>query len=440
MSFSERYQTPISSIWSSEHRLRCQLRVELALLKALAETGTGNVPMEAYTELKAAVDAGKVTLARVNELEKQTHHDIMAMVMALTEQSPKYGGFVHFGATSQDINDTVSAIQLTESKKMLLQGVDNVKAELHRLAETYKNLACIARTHGQHAIPTTMGFKFANFLYELSVAREYLARAKTEIGKMAGAVGTFASVGSTAVQEATMRELGLECPPITTQVVSRLHMAEYLFSLTAIAAVLEKLCKELRNLQRTEIAEVAEGFVGTQVGSSTMPQKKNPHKSERVCGLARIVRSQLMPQVETVSLEHERDLTNSSVERVTLEVATVVTHYMLLETTKILQGLVVDEAKVKENLHLLQGNQLAERLMIALTDKLPGGRQEAHSLLKKYAHSAEGVKGMIKDPAIKQHFESEAEFEKLLEPETYIGLAPQIVDSVIARFTTTTSH
>eukprot|EP00761_Pharyngomonas_kirbyi_P013894 gb/GECH01013923.1/.p1 GENE.gb/GECH01013923.1/~~gb/GECH01013923.1/.p1 ORF type:complete len:435 (+),score=138.44 gb/GECH01013923.1/:1-1305(+) len=430
MSWSTRYQTPLSNVFSTEQRIAKQLQVELALLKSLAEEN--RAPHEAYEVLKKAVDDGKVTAERVQELEAETHHDIMAMVVALSEQSKEYGGYVHLGATSQDINDTVTALQLKDAKKQLLEAIDDVRAELTRLSQEHRDVVCIGRTHGQHAVPTTIGFKFANFLYELSVARYYLNRSAVDIGKFAGAVGTCASLNSRDIQKKVLEELGLQVPPITTQVLSRLHYIDYLFAVSAVAAALEKLGKEIRNLQRTEINELGEGFAANQVGSSTMPQKRNPHKSERVCGLARMVRSQLQPQLETVALEHERDLTNSSVERMTLANGSVVTHYILREMKKILNALAVDQESVKRNLHLLNGDQLAERIMITVAEKLPGGRQEAHRLLKHYAHSS-GVRSMIEDEKIQQYISKE-EFEKLLEPETYTGCAGEIIDDVIKQY------
>lgn len=332
MDWSDRYNTPLTQLFSRQHKLELEWRVELALLKALGEIG--RIPTQAHDEIKQLVDSGKVTLARTLEIERDTHHDIMAMVHAMGEQSKEYGGFVHLGATSQDINDTVQALQCREAQQMLLAAIDAVRAQLTRLSERHAKLTCIARTHGQHAIPITMGFKFANYLYEFSLVRQMLARVVVP-AKFSGAVGTFASLQTQAVQTSIMRQLGLEAVPISTQTVSRLHLAELIFAVSATAAALERLGKEIRNLQRTEIGETHEGFGAKQVGSSTMPQKRNPHKSERVCGLARNIRSQLGPALETVSLEHERDLTNSACERITVPTALCLTHYTLIEMEKV---------------------------------------------------------------------------------------------------------
>ena len=332
MDFAERYKTPLSDLFTRQHKLELEWRVELALLKALCTLGL--IPSPAHAAIKANIDRGLVTLERTLAIEAETHHDIMAMVKAIAETSAEYGGFVHFGATSQDINDTVTALQLNAARTVLLDATSACRAQLTLLSRRHRDLVSIARTHGQHAIPITMGFKFANFLYELSYAERLLQRVEVP-GKFGGAVGTFASLGTREVERLVMEELGLEAVPISTQVVSRVHIAEFIFACSAVAAVLERLGKEVRNLQRTEISETMEGFAAGQVGSSTMPQKRNPHKSERVCGLAREVRSALQPALETVSVEHERDLTNSSVERITIPRAAVLTHYCLLEMTKV---------------------------------------------------------------------------------------------------------
>jgi len=424
----ERYSTPLNAVFSRQHKLDLEHRVELALLLALSESGL--CPAEAHAEASAAVAEGRVTLARTLEIERETQHDIMAVVKALTEQCPRFGGFVHFGATSQDVNDTVLALQMGECRAALLAASRGVRRELTRLASAHRATAAIGRTHGQHAIPVTMGFKFANFLYELSAAEAFLERVQV-LGKFSGAVGTFASLGTAAVQASVMRQLGLAAAPISTQVVSRLHMLDFCFALAAQAAALERLAKEVRNLQRTEISELHEGFGAKQVGSSTMPQKRNPHKSERVCGLARLVRAQLGPALETVSLEHERDLTNSSAERISLPTAACLTHYMLSEMLKILAALHVDAVAVDRNLRAGGGRQLAERIMLALTGKL--GRQAAHEVLRVHAGADDFVAAMQADPRVAGAL-SAKELADLLDPTTYIGLAPEIVDDIVARF------
>jgi adenylosuccinate lyase len=262
MDFSSRYKTPLNDVFSRQHKLELEWRVELALLKALGDAGI--VPAGAHAEVAAAVAAGRVTLERTLEIEKETHHDIMAVVKALTEAAPEFGEWVHYGATSQDVNDTVTALQLRECRDVLLGATRDVRRELARLADTHAAVPTIGRTHGQHAIPITLGFKFANYLYEMTVAESFLERVGV-VAKFSGAVGTFASLGTRGVQESIMAQLGLDAAPISTQVVSRLHYADFVFALAAIAAALERLGKEIRNLQRSEINELSEGFGDKQV-------------------------------------------------------------------------------------------------------------------------------------------------------------------------------
>eukprot|EP00762_Andalucia_godoyi_P003446 ANDGO_04286.mRNA.1 Adenylosuccinate lyase len=424
-----RYQTSVSEIFSDERRLKHQLQVELMLLKVLGRHGL--VPSEAYERLQAAVSEGRVNVQRVLEIEKEIHHDIMAMVKALAECDPQYGEFVHFSATSQDINDTVMGLQLSEAKTEILNACTAVRKELTRISKDHRDLVCIARTHGQHAIPTTMGFKFANFLYELSEASNMLENAPVHFGKLTGAVGTFAALNNTSVQREVLEELGLSPVPITTQVITRIHLARFAFALSAIASSLERLGKEIRNLQRSEIGELFEGFSAKQVGSSTMPQKRNPHKSERICGLVRVIRAQISPIMETIALEHERDLTNSSVERVTISTGCVLTHYCLLEMQKILRSLAVDTDHVERNLQAAGGNQLAERVMMFLAPKL--GRQEAHEMLRVAVDDPRGIRSILDNSHVQQVMTSD-EFDKLMDPHTYVGQAPQVVDDVLMMY------
>ena len=351
----EQYQTSVYDLFNESNRLRFQLKVELELIKHIG-------PKEAYEEFKEIIESGKIKLERVKELEKETHHDLMAVVKAMSEQSVKYGGLVHVGCTSQDIKDTVTGLQLKKAKEEILGACREVKRELTRLAKENDEVVCIGRTHGQHAIPTTMGFKFAGYLYELWIAEQNLVRCWI-YGKFSGAVGTYASSNSQEVRDNILRNLGLEVPLITTQCLSRMHFSNYVYSLVGMACILERIAKEIRNLQRTEINEVCEGFVDGQVGSSAMPHKRNPHKCERICGLAREVRSQMGPVLETISLEHERDLTNSSVERFTLPMVCGLVHYMLLEMRGILEGLVLNKEEIKKNLMMSSEKIMTERVM-----------------------------------------------------------------------------
>ncbi|MFX1507299.1 MAG: adenylosuccinate lyase [Promethearchaeota archaeon] len=421
----KRYQTPIADIFSEEKQLELQLLVERKLAQVNADYG--KIPREAAREIDQFVRIEKIPLNRVKEIEKETQHDLFSVILAATEVCPNYGEYIHVGATSSDIQDTVTALQLQEAKNILLEHIDELILKLIKLAKEYRDLVCIGRTHGVHAIPITYGFKFANFLNELYITRENLI--DTAIyGKLSGAVGTYAAYGTNEIEKEVMRKLGLESSLITTQVVTRVVYFYFVSAVIAVDAILDKLARELRNLERTEIGEIIEVFEDKQIGSSTMPQKQNPWKLERICGIARFLRSLLPAAIENVSLEHERDMSNSSVERIVLPQLITLTDFSLLEMKKILDGVKINKDNVSKNLFLLNGRQCSENLLIKLTTSI--GRQEAHKLLRDLTRKDDFTKAIKSHPQIKTLF-NEKEIDEILDPLSYIGLAPELVDLVV---------
>lgn len=421
----ERYKTPIADIFTEEKQLELQLLVERKLAEVNADYG--KIPQEAAKEIDQFVRIEKIPLERVKEIEKETQHDLYSVVLAATEVCPNYGEYIHVGATSSDIQDTVTALQLQEAKNILLEHIDELILKLIDLAKEYRDLVCIGRTHGVHAIPITYGFKFANFLNELYITRENLM--ETAIyGKLSGAVGTYAAYGTNEIEKEVMQRLGLKSSLITTQVVTRVIYFYYISAVIAVDAVLDKLARELRNLERTEIGEIVEVFGEKQIGSSTMPQKQNPWKLERICGIARFLRSLLPAAIENVSLEHERDMSNSSVERIVLPQLITLTDFSLLEMKKILDGVKIRKDNVSRNLFLLNGRQCSENLLIKLTTST--GRQEAHKILRDLTRKDDFTKGVKSHPQIKSLF-NEKEIDEILDPLSYIGLAPELVDLVV---------
>ncbi|MFX0206110.1 MAG: adenylosuccinate lyase [Candidatus Hodarchaeota archaeon] len=421
----ERYQTPIADIFTEEKQLELQLLVERKLAEVNADYG--KIPKEAAKEIDQFVRLEKIPLKRVKEIEKETQHDLFSVVLAATEVCPHYGEYIHVGATSSDIQDTVTALQLKEAKRILLEHIDELILKLIELARDYRDLVCIGRTHGVHAIPITYGFKFANFLNELYITRENLIET-TIYGKLSGAVGTYAAYGTNEIEKEVMRKLGLEASLITTQVVTRVLYFYFVSAVIAIDAVLDKLARELRNLERTEIGEVVEVFGDKQVGSSTMPQKQNPWKLERISGIARFLRSLLPAALENVLLEHERDMSNSSVERIILPQLITLTDFSLLEMKKILNGVKINEDNVRKNLFLLNGRQCSENLLIKLTASI--GRQEAHKILRDLTRKDDFEEAVKNHPKIRSLF-SEKEIDGILNPLSYIGMAPELVDRVV---------
>ncbi|UCG01213.1 MAG: adenylosuccinate lyase [Candidatus Heimdallarchaeota archaeon] len=421
----KRYKTPIADIFEEEKQLELQLLVERKLAEANAVYG--KIPQEAAEEIEKYVKLENISLKRVKEIEKETRHDLFSVIMAATEVCPNYGQFIHLGATSSDIQDTVTALQLKEAKNLLLEHIDDLLYTLIQLAKKYRNLVCIGRTHGKHAIPTTYGFKFANFLNELYITRENLL--ETVIyGKLSGAVGTYAAYGTSEIEKDVMRKLGLESSMISTQVVPRVIYFHFVSSLIAVSAVLDKLARELRNLQRTEIGEVSETSTQKQVGSSTMPQKQNPWRLERICGIARYLRSIIPSVIENVSLEHERDMSNSSNERIILPQLIILIDFSLLEMKELLNELIINEENVERNLYLLKGRQCSENLLVKLTSSI--GRQKAHEILRDLTKEDDFVNAVKNHPQIKTIF-LEKEIDDILDPKKYIGLAPEIVDRVV---------
>lgn len=429
-----RYRTEMTAIFTERAKLERWMDVEIALAKAHAKLG--NIPKDSVKKIEGA--KAKVKLERVEEIEKEIHHDLMAMVRAMSEQAGDAGAYIHLGATSYDIEDTATALIFRDAIAQVEKRLAELRAVLKDLAERHKKTICIGRTHGQHAVPTTYGMKFANYYQETGRNLERLREAKKRIlvGKMSGAVGTMATFKGqgSQIEKMVMDDLGLAPAPVATQVVQRDRHAEIMEILALAAAGVEKIAKEIRNLQRTEIGEVGEPFASKQVGSSTMPHKRNPHKSERVCSLARIVRANMLVALENVALEHERDLTNSASERFIFPESFIVLDYMLKEMTLILKGLEFFPERMKRNLEATNGLIMAERLMIEITGKKLMGRQEAHEFVRELSQKAfrEGkhLKEVFAASEIGKKF-GKKEIEALFDYSTYVGEADKIVDRAL---------
>ncbi len=428
----------MASIWEEERKLDYELRVEAALARAHAKLG--NVPRSAADEISRKATSKYVALERVKKIEDEIRHDVMAMVMALTEVCEGDAGrYVHVGATSNDITDTALAMRLRDSIQLVRKGSVEARDVLLDQAREKKDLVCMGRTHGQHALPTTFGLKFALWACEMQRNIERLDEASKRVcvGKMTGAVGTQAGLGSKGleIQSLVMKDLGLGEPLVTNQVLQRDRHSDYLFCLAQIATTLEKIFTEVRNLQRTEIDEVSEGFGEKQVGSSTMPSKRNPVRSERICGLARTVRALVEPELLCNLLWHERDLTNSSCERVVLPEATMYLYYILCLASEVLRGLVFNLDSIERNLGITKGLIMAERVMLLLVDK-GIGRQEAHSMVRRASMSAISrgstfAEALENDEGISKLL-TRKEIRAAMDPRTYLGTAGEQVERVIA--------
>ena len=435
-----RHGTPeMRRIFEEETRLQKLLDVEAALAWAHGEVG--DIPRKDADKIAAVATLGNVKLARVKEIEKETKHDIASMVRALSEASGSSGAYVHLGATSYDIVDTAIALQLKEALGLIEEKLEGFEKILMEKALHYQSTLMVGRTHGQHALPITLGFKFAVWLREASrqIQRLRQCRERVLVGKMSGAVGTQAGLGENAmkVQELVMQRLGLNAADISTQIVQRDRHAELIFFLANVASSLDNFATEIRELQRPEIGELAEPFdVDRQVGSSSMAQKQNPELCERVCGLARIIRSLTVPALEDVVTWHERDLTQSSAERFIIPESCILTDYILYLITGIVSNLRVDEKRMLKNMDITQGRVMTEAVMTALIKK-GMSRQEAHELLRRLAMKSLAEKRPFKeilseDKRVSSKLSKE-EIGRTLNPRNYLGTAVKQVRMMVKK-------
>jgi adenylosuccinate lyase len=374
----------MARIWSEESKLSRWLDVELAALDAWAEVGA--VPTEAAAQIRAGVQIP--TPERVAEIERVTDHDTAAFVDAVTEQLGSEGRWVHFGLTSSDVVDTALSLQIQEAGRLILDGIEHALAVVVVRAEEHRQTVCIGRSHGIHAEPTTFGWKLAGWAFELDRSRTRVTAAleANRVGQLSGTVGTYAQV-EPEVERIACERLSLEPDPLSTQVIARDRHAELLSALALCATSLERFATEIRHLARTEVREVEEPFGKGMKGSSAMPHKRNPKIAERICGLARVVRASALVGFENVPLWHERDISNSSAERVVVPDAFLALDYMLDRFTWIVEGLVVYPERMRRNVDASHGLVFSHRLLLALIESgLP--RNDAYRLVQRHAMKA----------------------------------------------------
>ena len=434
-----RYGRPeAKEIWSREGRHSRQLEVERALVWAHCQLG--RVSAEHYDMIADISDPGIVTADRVDEIEAETRHDIMALTKAMAEKAGEAAWCIHLGATSNDIVDSAVALQIRDSIKLQRQSLKILLATLCDLAERERDTVMLGRTHGQAAVPITFGLKIAVFTDEF---RRHLVRldeleSRAITGKFLGAVGTGAAQGDNAkeLQQLILQHLGLTVPVATTQVVGRDRYIEWVGWMANVAASVEKLLQEVRNLQRSEIAEVGEWFdVEKQVGSSTMAHKRNPITAENASGLARIVRSMIIPSYENALLWHERDLANSSSERFTLSHAMILLDDILAKSDRVMSKCVVDAERMLANIESQNGLVMAEKIMLALVDE-GIHRDQAHEILRAASMIAVAENRHLReicgdDESVRSAF-SEDELDQLFDPSSHLGVSGEIVDEAIA--------
>lgn len=428
----------MKEVWEEETKLQKMLEVEAAIAKAQGELGI--IPKEAAEEINRKASTKYVKLERAKEIERETRHDIVAMVKAFAEACEGNAGeYIHFGATSNDIVDTSQSLQFKDAIAILLDKLKTLRDELIKKAEEHKYTVCIGRTHGQHAIPTTYGMRFALWASEIQRHIDRLEDCKERIcvSMITGAVGTMAALGKDGmkIHKRVGEILGLNPVLISNQVIQRDRHAEFMATLALIAQTLNKIGITVRSMQRTEIKELEEEFdASKQTGSSTMPHKRNPITFEQICGLSRVIKANALAEFDNIPLWEERDLTNSSPERCLFPESCVLLDHILNLAIKGMRKLTVNIENVNRNLELTKGLIMAERVMITLAKK-GMGRQTAHEVVRKSAMKSHDenrhLKEVLRENEEVMKYLSEDELDELFDYKTYIGLAPEIVDNVI---------
>ncbi len=430
----------IKEIFGEKSKLQYLLDVEAALAGAHAKVG--NIPKKDADEISKKASIKFVDVERVKEIEKETRHDIMAVTKALAEKCKGDAGkYVHLGATSYDIVDTANALQFSEATYLISKQLKELRKTLATLAKKHKNTLMPGRTHGQYSIPITFGLKMAVYALEVDrhLERMHECKSRVLVGKMSGAVGTGAAMGKHAIkiQEIVMKDLRLGIEEGATQIVGRDRYIELLSVLANIATSMEKFATEIRNLQRSEIGEAAEAFESKkQVGSSTMPHKRNPILSEQVSGLARVVRCNIIPAYENAIQWHERDLANSSSERFILPHSLILTDWIVFQMNDVFKNLKVFPERMIENLEKSKGLPMAESIMTSLVEK-GMGRGQAHELMRTCCQKAiTGDKDLhtvlSSNKNVSKYLDTK-ELKKALDPKNYLGVTEKTIDNIVKK-------
>ncbi|ACK67495.1 adenylosuccinate lyase [Rippkaea orientalis PCC 8801] len=423
----ERYTLPeMGEIWTDTYKLKTWLDVEIAVCEAQAELGY--IPQTAVDEIKAKANFDP---QRVLEIEAEVRHDVIAFLTNVNEYVGDAGRYIHLGLTSSDVLDTALALQLVASLNLILERLEDLVQALRYQAQEHRNTVMVGRSHGIHAEPITFGFKLAGWLAEVLRNRDRLVtlRNTISVGKISGAVGTYANIDP-KVEALTCQKLGLQPDAASTQVISRDRHAEFVQQLALLAASIERFAVEIRNLQRTDVLEVEEYFSKGQKGSSAMPHKRNPIRSERLTGMARIIRGYTVAALENVALWHERDISHSSVERVMLPDTCILTHFMLKEITNLVKNLLVYPENMKRNMNVYGGVIFSQRVLLTLVEK-GMSREDAYKLVQGCAHEAwnkpEGnFYELIKQDSQVSQYLSLAEIEACFDPQHHLKNLDQI--------------
>jgi adenylosuccinate lyase len=423
----ERYTLPeMGNLWTDAYKLKTWLDVEIAVCEAQAELGY--IPAAAVEEIKAKANFDP---QRVLEIEAEVRHDVIAFLTNVNEYVGDAGRYIHLGLTSSDVLDTALALQLVASLDLILERLEDLIQTLRYQAQQHRYTVMVGRSHGIHAEPITFGFKLAGWLAEVLRNRDRLVRLRQTIavGKISGAVGTYANIDP-RVEAIACQKLGLEPDTASTQVISRDRHAEYVQQLALLGASLERFAVEIRNLQRTDVLEVEEYFSKGQKGSSAMPHKRNPIRSERLTGMARIVRGHAVAALENVALWHERDISHSAVERVIFPDSCILTHFMLQEMTNLVKNLLIYPENMKRNMNVYGGVIFSQKVLLALVEK-GMSREAAYQVVQGSAHQAWNQEGgnfealIRQDPQVTQYL-TPAEITTCFDPQEHLKNLEQI--------------
>ena len=423
-----RYTRPqLGRLWTDEFRMEGWRRVEVAACEELPELlGPGNGPTAAELD---AIRGATFTVQAVHERERVTDHDVAAFVDVLAASAGEAGRWIHFGLTSSDVLDTALALQLSAVGEVVLPGARALVEALRRRAREHVRTLCVGRTHGVHAEPTTFGLKLAGFAFEAhrNAVRLERAFAQVAVGSMSGAVGTYAST-SPEFEARVLARLGLAREDAATQVIPRDRHAELLGAIALAGAGMERLATEIRHLQRTEVREVQEPFAAGQKGSSAMPHKRNPIKSEQISGLSRVLRADAQAALEDVALWHERDISHSSVERVILPDATILLDYLQHTTIALVEGMTIDAERMRQNLELTHGALFSQRVLLALVER-GTSREDAYRIVQELAQRAWDERTPLREllAADQRLRELQLDLDSLFDYELYVRYADEIV-------------
>jgi adenylosuccinate lyase len=423
----ERYTLPeMGELWTDHYKFKTWLQVEVAVCEAQAELGY--IPAEAVEEIKAKAN---FDVKRIAEIEAEVRHDVIAFLTSVNEFVGDAGRYIHLGMTSSDVLDTALAMQMVVSLDVIMTQVEALIQAIRYQAQQHRNTVMIGRSHGIHAEPITFGFKLAGWLAEMLRHRDRLChlRKSIAVGQISGAVGTYANIDP-RIEALTCQKLGLEPDTASTQVISRDRHADFMNCLALVAASIERFAVEIRSLQRTDVLEVEEFFSKGQKGSSAMPHKRNPIRSERLTGMARLIRGYAVAALENVALWHERDISHSSVERVALPDACILTHFMLVETTDLVKNLLVYPDNMARNMNVYGGVVFSQRVLLALVQK-GLSREESYTIVQSCAHQAwnktdgDFRKLLSEDARVTVHL-SPAELDDCFDPQHHLKNLDQV--------------